>query len=55
MAEGIRLQVVVPQSLADALRRRAEAERRSLSSLGAYLLEAGLRNLPPLKGADPPA
>lgn len=48
MAEGVRVQIVVPVSLADALRERAKLERRTLSSLGAYLLESGMRTLPPL-------
>jgi hypothetical protein len=50
MAEGVRLTVVIPQSLATALKARAEAEQRSASSLGAYLLESGIRSLPPLPG-----
>lgn len=50
MAEGIRVQVVLPPSLAEALRARAAAERRSVSSLGVYLIENGLRELPSLAG-----
>jgi len=50
MAEGVRVQIVVPVSLAEALRQRAKQENRTVSSLGAYLLEAGLRSLPPLDG-----
>ena len=52
MAEGVRVQIVMPQSLAEALRSRANAEKRTVSSLGCYLVESGLRNLPPLP-ADP--
>lgn len=48
MAEGVRVQIVVPKSLAEALRQRAKQEKRSLSALGAFLLETGLRSLPPL-------
>jgi hypothetical protein len=50
MAEGVRMTVVISQSLATAIKSRAEAEQRSASSLGAYLLESGIRNLPPLPG-----
>lgn len=52
MAEGVRVQIVMPASLAEALKARAEAERRTVSSLGSYLLENGLRNLPPLPSTD---
>ena len=52
MAEGVRVQIVVPPSLADALRDRAKLEKRTLSSLGAFLLESGLRSLPPLGPGD---
>jgi hypothetical protein len=48
MAEGVRVQIVVPPSLAEALRKRAKQEGRTLSALGAFLLESGLRSLPPL-------
>jgi hypothetical protein len=52
MAEGVRVQLVLPIGLAEDLRARAAAERRSVSSLGGYLLEFALRSLPPL---PPPA
>ena len=48
MAEGVRVQVVMPVSLAEALKARADAEKRTVSSLGCYLVESGLRSLPPL-------
>jgi hypothetical protein len=53
MAEGVRLQIVVPSSLAQALRERAKQEGRTVSSLGGFLLESGLRSLPPLPEAKP--
>lgn len=57
MAEGVRVQFVLPPSLAEALKARAAAEGRTVSSLGGYLIEAGLRNLPPLipPGPNDPA
>lgn len=54
MAEGIRIQLVVPSSLAAMLRQRAEAEGRTVSNLGAFLLETALRQLPPLPAAPSP-
>jgi hypothetical protein len=48
MAEGVRVQIVMPASLAAALKARAQAEDRTVSSLGCYLVEHGLRTLPPL-------
>lgn len=53
MAEGVRLQFVLPPGLADALKRRAGAEGRTVSNLGAFLLEIGLRQLPPLDTGSP--
>ncbi len=53
MAEGVRVQIVMPVSLAEALKARAQAERRTVSSLGCYLVENGLRNLPPLPEVPP--
>lgn len=52
MAEGVRVQVVMPISLAEALKARAKAEGRTASSLGCYLVEHGLRSLPPLPTAQ---
>ncbi|WP_216915961.1 MULTISPECIES: hypothetical protein [unclassified Synechococcus] len=46
--EGIRVQVVLPPGLAEALKARAQAERRTVSNLGSYLIETGLRDLPEL-------
>lgn len=51
MAEGVRVQIVMPVSVAEALRHRAQQEQRTVSSLGCYLVEHGLRNLPPLPSA----
>lgn len=48
MAEGVRVQIVMPAVLATALKARAQAEQRTVSSLGCYLVEHGLRTLPPL-------
>lgn len=53
MAEGIRVQIVLPPGLAEALKARAQAERRSVSNLGTYLIEAGLRDLPSLSHVRP--
>jgi hypothetical protein len=52
MAEGVRVQIIVPTSLAEALRKRAKLENRTVSSLGAFLMESGLRSLPPLQPPD---
>lgn len=49
MAEGVRVQVVLPPSVAAALRLRAASERRTVSSLAAFIIEAALRQLPPLE------
>ena len=51
MAEGIRVQIVLPPSVAQSLKQRAAAERRTVSSLGGYLIESGLQSLPPLPDA----
>ena len=53
MAEGVRIQLVVPNGLAAALKARAEAEGRTVSNLGAFLLETALRQLPPLATGSP--
>ena len=44
MAEGVRIQMVVPEGLAAALKRRATQEGRTVSNLGAFLLEVALRD-----------
>lgn len=54
MAEGVRVQLVLPSSLAAMLKHRAEAEGRTVSNLGAFLLETALRQLPPLAGGPSP-
>jgi hypothetical protein len=46
--DGIRVQIVLPPGLAEALKARAAAERRSVSNLGSFLVEVGLRDLLPL-------
>jgi hypothetical protein len=53
MAEGVRIQLVVPHGLAVALKERAEAEGRTVSNLGAFLLETAFRQLPPLIAGSP--
>ena len=54
MAEGVRIQMVVPEGLAAALKQRAATEGRTVSNLGAFLLEVALRQLPPLTGGASP-
>ena len=44
MAQGIRVQFVLPKAVVELLRSRAKAEGRTVSSLGAFLVEAALRN-----------
>jgi len=48
MAQGIRVQVVLPAPTVEALKARAEAEGRTVSALGAFFIEAGLRAVPGL-------
>jgi len=43
MAQGIRVQLVLPQSIAELLKAKAKAEGRTVSSLGAFLIEAALK------------
>lgn len=43
MAQGVRIQAVVPPTIAEALKQRAAQEQRSLSNLAAYLLEQAAR------------
>ena len=42
MAQGVRVQVVLPLSIADKLKARANAESRTVSSLAAYMIESAL-------------
>jgi hypothetical protein len=42
MAQGVRVQVVLPQSIADKLKDRANADGRTVSSLAAYMIESAL-------------
>ena len=43
MAQGVRVQVVLPPSIADKLKARANAENRTVSNLAAYMIESALR------------
>jgi len=43
MAQGVRVQLVLPASVAEALKAKAKAEGRTVSSLGSFLIEAALR------------
>jgi len=55
MAQGIRVQVVLPVPTVEALKARAAAEGRTVSAMGAFFIEAGLRALPGLaRPADAP-
>jgi hypothetical protein len=44
MAQGIRVQVVMPPAVADQLKIRAKAQGRTVSSLAAYIIETALRS-----------
>jgi hypothetical protein len=55
MTASHRLQLNVSPALAAALRQRAELEGVSVSRMGAQLLEAGLRTVPPLIAAPSPS
>ena len=43
MAQGVRVQLVLPPSVAEALKAKAQAEGRTVSNLGSFLIESGLR------------
>jgi hypothetical protein len=43
MAQGTRVQVVLPPGVADQLKKRAWLENRTVSNLAAYFIEAALR------------
>jgi short-subunit dehydrogenase len=43
MAQGVRVQVVLPLPVAQALKDRAAREQRSLSNLAAQILESANR------------
>jgi hypothetical protein len=43
MAQGTRVQLVLPQAVADLLKAKAKAEGRTVSSLGSYLIESALK------------
>jgi len=42
MAQGVRVQLVLPQAVAEQLKAKAKAEGRTLSNLGSFLIEAAL-------------
>jgi hypothetical protein len=43
MAQGTRIQVILPNKVAAALKARAAEEQRPVSNLAAYIIEAALR------------
>jgi len=43
MAQGTRVQVVLPSAVAELLKQKAKAEGRTVSSLGSFLIEAALK------------
>jgi hypothetical protein len=43
MAQGVRVQVVLPVAVAALLKQKAKAEGRTVSSLGSFFIEAALR------------
>jgi hypothetical protein len=43
MAQGTRIQVILPNKVATALKARAAEEQRPVSNLAAYIIEAALR------------
>jgi hypothetical protein len=45
MAQGTRVQLILPQAVADLLKAKAKAEGRTVSSLGSYLIESALKLL----------
>jgi hypothetical protein len=42
MAQGIRVQVVLPLAIAEQLRQRAADQSRTVSNLAAFMIEAAL-------------
>jgi hypothetical protein len=43
MAQGTRIQVVLPSAVAELLKQKAKVEGRTVSSLGSFLIEAALK------------
>jgi hypothetical protein len=43
MAQGTRIQVILPAKVAAALKDRAAEEQRTVSNLAAYIIETALR------------
>jgi hypothetical protein len=46
MAQGTRVQLVLPPAVAALLKEKAKAEGRTVSSLGSFLIEAAIKRLP---------
>jgi hypothetical protein len=42
MAQGVRVQLVLPPVVSEQLKARAKAEGRTVSSLGSFLIETAL-------------
>jgi hypothetical protein len=47
MAQGTRVQLILPPVVAKLLKEKAKAEGRTVSSLGSFLIEAAIKQ-PPL-------
>jgi hypothetical protein len=43
MAQGVRVQVVLPSAVAALLKQKAKDEGRTVSSLGSFIIEAALK------------
>ena len=52
MAQGVRVQVVLPPAVAEQLRQQAADQSRTVSNLAAFMIEAALRS-PALDEARP--
>jgi hypothetical protein len=44
MAQGKRIQVVLPPQVAETLKKQAGEQQRTVSNYAAYLIEAAIRN-----------
>lgn len=47
MAQGTRVQLILPPVVAELLKEKAKAEGRTVSSLGSFLIEAAIKQPPP--------
>jgi hypothetical protein len=47
MAQGTRVQLILPPVVAELLKEKAKAEGRTVSSLGSFLIEAAIKQVPP--------